>query len=470
MIVLMLILLNVIIITNNVKAQLPTVVKGYVYIDENIKKPEEIHLKFTDQSRKATIYDDGRYIIIFENETLGTIGTFYIIYSGNSYKPPETLTLIENQFLYDIDLHIKTSNESHTPEEPANIQPTVDAGGPYYEIVNIPVYFNGTGSYDEDGVITKYEWDFGDGTTSSVEIPTHVYLKEGTYNVKLTVTDDDGATNNSNTSAIITKVPNHPPDKPQLAGSTTGSINIDYNFSLQATDLDDDLVQYKINWSDNTEITNTEFVPNGTITTVTHNWTEPGIYTIKAYAVDEKDVVSEKTEQVILIDTIYCQNLGYLIDSQGSGIYDLFYSNITGIKTQVDFDDDLYLLDVDNNGEFDYQFNTTTNELSSYGEAEIKKQETNLLNTIFLFIIIFLMIVAIFLIMLISINTIKQKPKIKKIFYTKKRHEITDIGIIADKEKTVIKDEKVKSIEEQVDELLSKIEKYKKADLSKKQS
>jgi len=124
MIVLMLILLNGIIITNNVKAQLPTVVKGYVYIDGNITKPEEIHLKFLNQSEKATVYDDGRYIIIFENETLGTIGTFYIIYSNNSYEPSETLTLIEDQFLYNIDLHIKTLNESYTLEASAKKQET----------------------------------------------------------------------------------------------------------------------------------------------------------------------------------------------------------------------------------------------------------------------------------------------------------------------------------------------------------
>ncbi|MBI2271468.1 MAG: SBBP repeat-containing protein [Bacteroidetes bacterium] len=35
--------------------------------------------------------------------------------------------------------------------------------------------------------LTTWAWDFGDGTTSSVQHPTHVYSAGGTYNVKLTV-------------------------------------------------------------------------------------------------------------------------------------------------------------------------------------------------------------------------------------------------------------------------------------------
>ncbi|HUT68936.1 MAG TPA: PKD domain-containing protein, partial [Dehalococcoidales bacterium] len=38
----------------------------------------------------------------------------------------------------------------------------------------------------------SYEWDFGDGTTSTEEVPTHAYKSDGTYTVKLKVTDDRG--------------------------------------------------------------------------------------------------------------------------------------------------------------------------------------------------------------------------------------------------------------------------------------
>ncbi len=38
---------------------------------------------------------------------------------------------------------------------------------------------------------TSYEWDFGDGTTSNEELPTHIYAAPDTYNVTLSVIDDD---------------------------------------------------------------------------------------------------------------------------------------------------------------------------------------------------------------------------------------------------------------------------------------
>jgi len=40
----------------------------------------------------------------------------------------------------------------------------------------------------------SYEWDFGDGSTSTDVAPTHAYKSEGSYNVTLKVTDDRGQT------------------------------------------------------------------------------------------------------------------------------------------------------------------------------------------------------------------------------------------------------------------------------------
>jgi PKD repeat protein len=48
-------------------------------------------------------------------------------------------------------------------------------------------------STDSDGTIVSWSWNFGDGGTSTVQNPSHTYAAAGTYNVTLTVTDDDGA-------------------------------------------------------------------------------------------------------------------------------------------------------------------------------------------------------------------------------------------------------------------------------------
>jgi len=47
-------------------------------------------------------------------------------------------------------------------------------------------------SYDTDGSIVSYSWNFGDGATSTDQNPTHEYKKGGFYKVNLTVFDNDG--------------------------------------------------------------------------------------------------------------------------------------------------------------------------------------------------------------------------------------------------------------------------------------
>ena len=56
------------------------------------------------------------------------------------------------------------------------------------------VSFDATSSYDPDGTIVTYLWDFGDGSTASGVITSHSYAGPGTYTVRLTVTDNLGAT------------------------------------------------------------------------------------------------------------------------------------------------------------------------------------------------------------------------------------------------------------------------------------
>jgi len=63
---------------------------------------------------------------------------------------------------------------------------------PKTPVVNEEVTFDASQSYDPDGTIVTYEWDFGDGETSFGKIVTHSYASPGTYTVSLTVTDNDG--------------------------------------------------------------------------------------------------------------------------------------------------------------------------------------------------------------------------------------------------------------------------------------
>lgn len=60
------------------------------------------------------------------------------------------------------------------------------------------ISFDGTGSSDSDGSISRYEWDFGDGAAATGATPTHTYSSPGNYTVSLTVTDNDGSSRTTN--------------------------------------------------------------------------------------------------------------------------------------------------------------------------------------------------------------------------------------------------------------------------------
>jgi|GEM_PF-6438472 len=67
---------------------------------------------------------------------------------------------------------------------------------------DLTVTFDASSSYDPDGFIVSYSWNFGDGSTASGQTVTHTYSSAGTYTVTLTVTDNEGLT--SSTSKQIT--------------------------------------------------------------------------------------------------------------------------------------------------------------------------------------------------------------------------------------------------------------------------
>jgi len=72
------------------------------------------------------------------------------------------------------------------------------------------VAFLSDDSYDLDGCIVSYSWDFGDGFTSVEANPAHVFQAAGDYTVTLTVTDDDGALD-TDTCVVHVIQPAYPP-------------------------------------------------------------------------------------------------------------------------------------------------------------------------------------------------------------------------------------------------------------------
>jgi PKD repeat protein len=66
-----------------------------------------------------------------------------------------------------------------------------------------PVSINPTATLSTSQAITSYQWNFGDGTSSSLPAPQHTYNKAGTYNVKLVVTTAEGCTDTINYASAV---------------------------------------------------------------------------------------------------------------------------------------------------------------------------------------------------------------------------------------------------------------------------
>jgi len=81
---------------------------------------------------------------------------------------------------------------------------------PLSGVAPLTVSFNALSSYDPDGTIVEYRWDFGDGTVGYGQQVTHTYYNPGIYYPVLTVTDDCKAVSKAS-PVTIQVIANKPP-------------------------------------------------------------------------------------------------------------------------------------------------------------------------------------------------------------------------------------------------------------------
>lgn len=171
--------------------------------------------------------------------------------------------LKDNASLGKISLHSRSS-QNGTPNRllytafiggggtPTNNPPTASFT---HACTDLSCSFDGSGSTDGDGSIVGYAWAFGDGGTASGATAAHTYASGGTYQVTLTVTDDDGATG-SQTQSVTVSTPPPPPAGITLSatgykvkgvhhadlswsGAASGSVDVYRDGSIVATTAND---------------------------------------------------------------------------------------------------------------------------------------------------------------------------------------------------------------------------------------
>ncbi|MEW6062998.1 MAG: PKD domain-containing protein [Nanoarchaeota archaeon] len=109
-----------------------------------------------------------------------------------------TLTVTDSGGLTDTDVIQVTIGGGSCPVPQP---PVADAGPDQNANINDLVNFDASASYDIDGTIISYVWDFGNGNSAAGITASHSYASPGTYTVTLTVMDNDGLTD-TDTAAV----------------------------------------------------------------------------------------------------------------------------------------------------------------------------------------------------------------------------------------------------------------------------
>jgi hypothetical protein len=131
--------------------------------------------------------------------TLGAIHQYTVDWDALSQSEKGVTVLIdsdgdgifEQTVTTDDTFQLPIASFTHSPENP---------------VVDETITFDASISYDPDGIITKYEWDFGDGNIIDTTEPiiTHSYTSTGDYTVNLIVTDDDESKSSDSLTITVT--------------------------------------------------------------------------------------------------------------------------------------------------------------------------------------------------------------------------------------------------------------------------
>ena len=116
--------------------------------------------------------------------------------------------------------------DSNGPDpDPDNVAPTASFT---YECVDLDCSFTDLSS-DSDGQVESFSWAFGDGQTSTGRNPDIAFTGAGSYDVTLTVTDDDGEDAAVTETVVVTE---------PAAGAAVADFSVTC-FSLECTFVDE---------------------------------------------------------------------------------------------------------------------------------------------------------------------------------------------------------------------------------------
>ena len=171
---------------------------------------------------------------------------------------------------------------------PINQPPIANITGPLIGYVNQTLIFSANFSYDPDGIITHYRWDFDNDGLFDIDwiedvLVTHSYSKPGNYTVKLQVREQYGAIA-SDTYIIIIEQLEPPLQLPVARANSPYTSFTNENITFNSTgsyDPDGIIVNYTWHFGDN----NVSYLKNPI-----HSYTKPGHYIVYLTVVDNDNL------------------------------------------------------------------------------------------------------------------------------------------------------------------------------------
>jgi PKD repeat protein len=141
------------------------------------------------------------------------------------------------------------------------------------------------GSTDGDGSVVAWRWEFGDGEGSTTRNPQHTYTAEGDYEVRLNVTDNDGATG----MAVKTISVKHPPSPgAPVADFTWVCTGLNCTFTDGSTD-EGTVEQWTWDFGDQ---------GSSSVRNPTHAFVAAGSYEVSLTATDNDEMTGTKVRTV----------------------------------------------------------------------------------------------------------------------------------------------------------------------------
>jgi DNA/RNA endonuclease G (NUC1) len=207
--------------------------------------------------------------------------------------------------------------------------PVAVTDGPYTANEGAPVSFSGAQSFDGGGRIVDYAWKFGDGASATGDVVSHTYSQDGTWMVRLIVTDNLGVADTSFTSTTVANVA---PIVAPFAGATLVPGET-YSATGSFTDPGADPWTATANYGDSPAV---ETVPlNGKTFTLSHPYMSHGTFLVTVRISDD-DATSNRTQLVTVITATDALDRAADMIKDMAGTANLTSGNANSLNAKID--------------------------------------------------------------------------------------------------------------------------------------